>query len=108
MRLICKTGLNETVTRAATWLCRPLLRRVISDRRRTEPLRMSERRQGFKGEELCCDNIDVILPKCKQLPGVGGGWMMDGKTKPKEIIVFQPLAKSCYGDVPWQLSSRAP
>lgn len=56
-----------------------------------EPLYMSE----FKGEALRCDNPDVILPKCKQLSGD----VMDGKTKLKEIIVFQPLVKSCSGDI---------
>lgn len=58
----------------------------------TVPLRMSE----FKGKALCCDNSDVILPKCKQLSGD----VMDGKTKLKEIIVFQPLVKSHSGDIP--------
>lgn len=57
---------------------------------------MNEKCQEFKGEELCCDNIDVMLPKCKQLSVE----VMDGKTKNKEILVFRPLAKSCYGDIP--------
>lgn len=56
----------------------------------------SETCQEFKGEELCCDNIDAILPKCKQLSME----VMDGKkkiqkTKKKHKQGYNSISSPC-------------